>query len=273
MRDSRHVRLTPRGEALLEDARELLRLAGKMQAPPDANRVRMAHILEPSTSRIIADMYARARPDTRLVQHTMDSAPQLRALLDDRLDVAILRVTPQMLQENPTGWSYTLPHLEPLRLVGKPKDDPQPTASLHERPLHVFGDPPESGMYNAHGNFLTAFERATGLAMHWLGNPGAFSHCYAVWQQPFEPARLLECDSYAERYAHEGLPVHRPRELQPHYPWSFAWRDGPVPPPLSDFLEIAHNTAAANNWQSFDQDSDHPWLPADDPLAQQLDRV
>jgi hypothetical protein len=67
--------------------------------------------------------------------------------------------------------------------------------------------------------------------MHWLGNPGAFSHCYAVWQQPFEPARLLECDSYAERYAHEGLPVHRPRELQPHYPWSIAWRDGPVPPP------------------------------------------
>ena len=270
VRDSRHVQLTPRGEAFLLDARELLRLAEKMQTPPDTNRVRMAHILELSTSRIIADIYAKARPETRLVQHTMDSAPQLRALLDNRLDVAILRVTPQMQQEHPTGWSHALLHLEPLRLVGKPDDASQLTASLHERPVHVFGDPPESGMYNAHGNYLTAFEREAGLAMHWLGNPGAFSHCYAIWRQEGDLTRLLEFDSYAQRYAHKGLPVHRPRELQPHYPWSIAWRDGPVPPPVSDFLEIAHNTAAANNWYEFDEASDRPWLPPDDPVAQRL---
>jgi DNA-binding transcriptional LysR family regulator len=270
VRNSRHVRLTPRGEAFLTDARELTRLAERMQEPAEVNRVRMAHILELSTSRIIADAFARARPETRLVQHTMDSAPQLRALLDSRLDVAIIRVTPQMLHESPTGWSHTLLHLEPLRLVGKPGDRTHPAVSLHERPVHVFGDPLESGMYNAHGNFLTALERDAGLHMRWLGNPGAFSHCYAVWQQDTEPTRLLEFDSYAERYEHAGLPVHQPRELQPHYPWSIAWRDGPVPAPLADFLEIAHNTATVRHWRTFDPAGDCPWLPGDDPTALQL---
>jgi hypothetical protein len=125
-------------------------------------------------------------------------------------------------------------------------------------------------MYNAHGNLLTAFERDSGLRMSWLGNPGAFSHCYAVWHHDAEPARLLEFDSYAVRYAHEGLPVHGPRELQPHYPWSLAWRDGPVPSAVSDILEIAHNTATARKWHHFDEDGEHPWLPHDDPVAQEL---
>jgi hypothetical protein len=204
VRDSRHVQLTPRGQAFLDDARELIRLGDKMQAPPDANRVRMAHILELSTSRIVADAFTRQRPDTRLVEHTMTSAPQLRALLDNRLDVAIIRVTQQMVHENPSGWSHALLHLEPLRLVGKPGDTAAAAVSLHDRPVHVFGDPPESGMYNAHGNLLTAFERDSGLRMSWLGNPGAFSHCYAVWHHDAAPARLLEFDSYAERYAHKG---------------------------------------------------------------------
>jgi DNA-binding transcriptional LysR family regulator len=270
VRDSRHVRLTARGEALLDDARELIRLAERMQAPPDANRVRIAHIFELATSRDVADAFVQARPEVRLVQHAMDSATQLQALLAERLDVAILRVTPSMVAENPRGWSHTLLRLEPLRLVGRAGDPPTPTASLHERPVHVFGDTPASGLYNAHGEYLSAFERRTGLRMHWLGTPGAFGLCSSAWRRIAEPAHLLEFDSYADRYAQQGLPVRRPEEVQPHYPWSIAWRDGAVPVAVADFLEIAHDTATARRWRSFDRTSAAPWLPTDDPVAQEL---
>jgi DNA-binding transcriptional LysR family regulator len=269
VRNSRQVGLTARGEAFLLDARELLRLAERMQAPQDASQVRIAHIFELSTSRDVADAFAKARPEVRLIQHAMDSAAQVQALLDNRLDVAIARVTPAMLAENPSGWSHTLLRLEPMRLVGQAGDAGSVTASLTDRPVHVFGDAPGTGLYNAHGSYLSALERHAGVRMRWHGTPGAFSHCFATWQRIPEAAFLLEFDSYAERYEAEGLPVHQPRDVQPHYPWSIAWRNGPVPSGAADFLEIAHDTATRRHWREFD-DSSNPWLPADDPVALEL---
>jgi DNA-binding transcriptional LysR family regulator len=269
-RDSRRVELTARGEAFLGDARELLRLADRMQAPPDANKVRIAHIFELSTSRDVADAFARQRPQSVLLQHAMDSAAQISALLDNRLDVAIVRITQEMLTQNPGGWSHTLLRLEPMRLVGQAPATGDPTASLYECAVHVFGDTPETGLYNAHGNYLSTLERHTGVRMHWHGTPGAFSHCLAAWRRVGEPAHLLEFDSYAERYQTEGLPVYRPREIQPHYPWSIAWRDGTVPAGVADFLEIAHTVASDRHWRTFDEAGQNPWLPADDPVAQEL---
>src|SRR3954451_4639670 len=225
VRDSRHVQLTTRGDAFLLDARELLRVATRMQQPADANQIRIAHIFELSTSRDVADAYAVARPDVQLVQHAMDSAAQLQALLDNRLDVAIVRVAPKMLVDFPTGWAHAVLRLEPMRLVGRPGDPPRPTASLFERPVEVFGDNADSGLYNVHGNYLTGLERHTGLTMLWLGTPGAFSHCYAALQRAPGSAHLLEFDSYASKYAAAGVAVHRPSEAQPHYPWSIAWRN------------------------------------------------
>jgi DNA-binding transcriptional LysR family regulator len=270
VRDSRHVQLTPRGEAFLLDARELLRMAARMQQPADANQIRIAHIFELSTSRDVADAYALARPQVRLVQHAMDSAAQLQALLENRLDVGIIRVVPQMLIDYPSGWYHTLLRLEPMRLVGRPGEPPRPTASLYERPVEVFGDNPDTGLNSAHGDYLTSFERHTGQTMRWLGIPGAFSHCYAAWRRAPGSAHLLEFDSYASKYADEGLAVHRPREVQPHYPWSIAWRDGAVPDAVAHFLEIAHNIAAAGGWRQFDPDGSAPWLPNDDPVAHEL---
>ena len=271
VRGSRHVALTPRGETFLGDARELLGMAERMTPRPDGNQVRIAHVFELSTSREVADAYARARPDVQLVQHAMDSLTQLRALLDNRLDVAIVRVVPQMLVDRPSGWSHTLLRLEPMRLVGRPGDRPAPQVSLHERPIDVFGDDASSGLYNAYGNYLTAFERQVGLTMRWLGTPGAFSHCYPAWTRASGAGRLLEFDSYARRYAERGLPVHRPLEVQPHYPWSLAWRSGRIDDAVVDFLDIAHRTADAHGWRTFEEGSTAPWLPVDDPVAQQLD--
>jgi DNA-binding transcriptional LysR family regulator len=271
VRDSRHVVLTARGEDFLGDARELLSLAEKMQQRPDTNRIRIAHIFELATSRDVADAYSKARPDVMVVEHAMDSVAQLDALLEHRLDVAILRVTPEMLLKHPKGWSHTLLRLEPMRLVGRRSDPSRNSVSIFERPIEVLGDHPDSGMHEAYADFLTALEQSLGLSMRWLGTPGAFSHCLAVIERATTQAFSLEFDSYAARYAIEGLPVFKIKEVSPHYPWSIAWRDGRVPAATSDFLEIAQDTGTARAWRDFDSTSESPpWLPLDDPVALEL---
>jgi hypothetical protein len=82
---------------------------------------------------------------------------------------------------------------------------------------------------------------------------------------------LSRVDSYAVRYATEGLPVFRIQEASPHYPWSIAWRDGRIPSATGDFLEIAQDTGTARGWRDFDIVSESPpWLPLDDPVALEL---
>lgn len=196
----------------------------------------------------------------------MDSVSQLRALMGHLLDVAIIRLTVGMLAEHPTGWHHRILRLEPMRLVGRLGDQTRAAVSLHERPLEVFGDAPGSGLYNAHGDYLTAFERHTGLTMRWLGTPGAFSHCLAQLSRADRSHFTLEFDSYATRYAEEGLPTHRIIELQPHFAWSIAWREGHLPPAVQDFIEIALATAGRREWARFAPEADRPWLPGDDPV-------
>ncbi len=83
-----------------------------------------------------------AEPGIPLREHAMDSVTQLNALLQGRLDVAILRVTPRMKVAHPTGWRHRLLRLEPLVLVGRHEEGHQGRVSFGDRPLHVFGDPP-----------------------------------------------------------------------------------------------------------------------------------
>ena len=268
VRDSRHVLLTPRGQRFLEDARRLLAIAQTMQQPARPDVVRIAHIFELETSRAVADAFLLAYPTVELRQHSMDSISQLDALLQRRLDVAILRITPRMLAAHPAGWSHCLLRLEPLVLVGRPGDEPKDSVSLRERPLQVFGDPPESGSYNAHGDYLAAFEIDLGISMHWLGTPGAFSHCLAQLTRYAGHARTLEFLSYAERYAALGFPVYWPHEAQPYYPWSLAWRSDDPSPATSDLVRSARSLAVHNGWLAPAAAARAvAWLPPDDPAT------
>lgn len=272
VRDSRHVTLTARGERFLDDARNLLQIAERMQRTADPGTVRIAHIYELSTSRIVADTYARAHPRVVLVERQLDSYRQLAALLSGLLDVAILRVTDRMLAEHPTGWRHRLLRMEPMRLIGRPGGAHAETASLYERPIEVFGDPPGSGQYNAHGDYLTALEQHSGLAMRWLGNPGTVNHCLAAVRRATDPAYVLEFDSYALRYADAGLPVHRPAELQPYYPWSIAWRDETFSQPVADLIHVAGGTAERRGWlDPKPLDRTPAWPPPDEPRRQPAD--
>lgn len=268
MRDSRHVVLTPRGQRFLVEARQLLAIAQTMQQTSVPDAVRIAHVFELATSRAVADAYVRTYPEVELLEHAMDSISQLDALLQNRLDVAILRITPRMIADHPAGWSHCLLRLEPMVLVGRPRDDRKDTASLHERPLEVFGDPPESGSYNAHGNYLTALEHDLGITMRWLGTPGAFSHCLAHVTRATTEARYLEFYSYAQRYGQTGLPIYWPEEAQPYYPWSLAWRSEDPSPATANLLHTARSLAMRNGWLEFSPDAKAPpWLPPDDPAT------
>jgi DNA-binding transcriptional LysR family regulator len=266
LRDSRHVALTSRGERFLVDARQLLAIAERMRRTPEANTLRIAHIFELETSRHVADDFSGTHDGVRLVERNMDSARQLDALLADQLDVAVLRVTPQMLSERPTGWQRRLIRLEPLLLVGRPGEEARESASLHERPIEVFADAAGSGLFNVHGEYLAAFERQTRVALRWLGNPGTFQHCLAAVLRAREPAYTLEFESYAERYGAAGIPVHRPRELQPVYPWWVAWRDDERSESVNAFVRTAVEVSEQRGWLRPGAGHQAPiWLPAGDP--------
>ncbi len=268
VRDSRHVALTPRGELFLDDARQLLVLAERMRQVPDDNAVRIAHIFELETSRQVADAFTTEFAGVQLVESSMDSARQLDALLSEQLDVAVLRVTPQMLAERPHGWRRRLIRLEPLLLVGRPGDHPKDTASLHERPVEVFADATGSPLFNVHGEYLAAFERQTRVALRWLGNPGTFGHCLAAVKRAQQSAFTLEYESYAQRYAGDGIPVHRPSELQPVYPWWVAWREDTTSESATAFVRTAVDTSAQRGWLRPSVVGRAPiWLPSDDPAV------
>jgi DNA-binding transcriptional LysR family regulator len=265
VRDSRHVALTPRGERFLVDARELLAVADRLQRPARPAGLRVAHIHELTTSRDVCDAFARAFPGMTLLEHALDSNSQLDALMAHRLDVAILRVTPGMRAAHPRGWHHRLLRLEPMVVVGGREDDGAETATLVEQPLEVFADPVESGSYNAHGTYLTALERDLGISMTWLGTPGAFSHCLAHVRRSESVLGHLEFHSYGERYAEAGLRVRPPRECQPYYPWSLAWRDDDTTSATSDFIRTALGVSAERGWLALSGQAP-PWLPADEPV-------
>ena len=265
VRDSRHVELTSRGEHFLEDARQLLALADRMRRTPETNTVRIAHIFELDTSRQVADAFTSEYADVQLVERSMDSARQLDALLSEQLDVAVLRVTPKMLAERPSGWQRRLLRLEPMWLVGRPGDEPRDSVSLHERPVEVFADAAGSGLYNVHGEYLDAFERQTRVALRWLGNPGTFQHCLAAVRRAREPAYTLEFESYAKRYAEAGIPIHRPLELQPAYPWWVAWREADQSEATNAFVRSAQDLSERSSWLQPSFGRTPLWLPAGDP--------
>ena len=267
VRDSRHVTLTAREQHFLEHARRLLDLADTMSQPARPEGVSIAHVFELTTSRLVADAFGRAEPDVQLRQHAMDSITQLGALMQGRLDVAILRVTPRMKIAHPSGWRHRLLRLEPLVLVGSGEDDGTSSASFHERPLHVFADPPDSGTYSAHGQYITALEQRLGLTMRWLGTPGAFSHCVAHVRRASSSYRYLEFLSYAEKYVEVGLPMYWPEEIQPYYPWSLAWRTDDVAATTTKLIEVAVGLADELSWLALDRGLPHTpaWMPDDEP--------
>ena len=282
VRDSRHVTLTARGQQFLEDSRRLLALAESMTQRTAQPGVSTAHVFELSTSRMVADAFTRAEPDIPLREHAMDSITQLNALLHGRLDVAILRVTPRMLLAHPAGWRHRLLRLEPLVLIESPGELPDPdgaistgdarhghtrVASLHERPLHVFADPPDSGTYNAHGQYVTALEHRLGLQMQWLGTPGAFSFCVAHVRRGPVDVRYLEFVSYAEKYVDVGMRMSWPLEIQPYYPWSLAWRTDDTAPATTRLVEVALGVADEHAWLDATRDPARApaWMPDDDP--------
>lgn len=246
-RDSRHVSLTAEGVRLLRDARVLLAHATRM-TQPESPGVRIAHIFDLDTSRLVADAFVARFPETPVIASSMDSQRQFDALMNGLLDVAILRITPRMAAEHPTGWRHRPLRHEPFWLVGRPGEPAAATASWYERPVEVFADPVGSALFNAHGEYLRTLEARAGITFQWLGNAGTFHQCLARMRRASTSAYLLEFESYALRYRREGLPIHRPVELRPTYPWSIAWRDEPLTPGVAGFVDTAVAQARSLGW-------------------------
>jgi DNA-binding transcriptional LysR family regulator len=266
-RDSRHVALTARGRIFLDDARQMLALAERMARPQDTSVVRMAHIFEVDTSRRVVDAFLADSPHLRVVESSMDSLRQIEALVMGQLDIALIRVTANMTARYPSGWRSRLLRLEPFWLVGRPDDPPADRVSLRERAVEVFADTADSPTYNAHGQYMTALEKQTGVTLTWLGNPGTYDHCLTVLRRSSHQAYLLEFESYAQRYAKDGLPIYRPAELQPVYPWSIAWRDEAPTEAVARFVRVALAQAHREAWLEGSPGMAPLWSPAEDPTG------
>ncbi len=259
-RDSRHVALTPDGIRFLREARVLIAQATRMMRQEDAG-LRVAHIFDLDTSRIVVDAFADRFPEVTVIASSMDSLRQLDALVNGLLDIAILRVTPAMTAGHPSGWRHHPLRLEPFWIVSRADDPAAESRSLLDDTLEVFADPRGSALFNAHGEYLAALEAHLGVPFRWLGNPGTFDQCLARMHRAPRGARLLEFESYALRYRRLGMSVQRPAELQPVYLWSIAWRDEPLSAAASAFLEVSAEVAAARGWLDADS-STALWHPS-----------
>jgi hypothetical protein len=235
------------GDRFLRDARSLLALATRM-TQREGSGLRVAHIFDLDTCRLVVDAFSARHPDISVTASSMDSRRQFDALLSGLLDVAIVRLTPAMIDRHPVGWRHRALRFEPFWLVGRPGDPAAETASLHERPIEVFSDPFGSALFNAHGEYLAALEATTGVRFHWLGNPGTFDQCLTRLVRSPEDTYLLEFESYAVRYRDAGIAIHQPAELQPVYPWSMVWRDEPITPAIASFMETAVELASTLGW-------------------------
>ena len=107
------------------------------------------------------------------------ATPKLEALLTNRLDVAILRVTQEWSPVTRRDGAIGCCAWSPWSSWERSMRTTRTFASLVDQPLAVFGDPVDSGSYNAYGEYLTALEQDLEITMTWLGTPGAFSHCLA----------------------------------------------------------------------------------------------
>ena len=84
-----------------------------------------------------------------------------------------------------------------------------------------------------------------------------------------EPAFLLDFASYTQRYADVGLPVYRPLEHQPVYPWSIAWRDEQLTEPVAAVVRGALALSRRKGWTSPPAGPGPVWLPPADPATNQ----
>ena len=224
VRDSRHVALTVRGEHFLDDARQLLALAERMRHPPETN----ACASPTSSSSRPADRSPTPSPAS--TERAAGRELHGQRPPAGRAPVRAARRGRHARHPADAGRS--------AGRVAAPADPPRAVAAGRQarRPARRVGLPARttgrgvrrrqgSGMFNVHGEYLAAFERQTRVALRWLGNPGTFGHCLAAVKRARESAFTLEFESYAQRYAEAGIPIHRPPELQPVYPWWVAWRE------------------------------------------------
>ena len=167
VRDSRHVRLTQRGQQFLEGSRLLLSVAEQINRPRNPNVVRLAHIFELTTSRDVADDFAAAHPTVEVVERSIQRPPTgcPPRQPSGRGHPAVTR---QMVADHPGGWHHRLLRIEPHAAVGRPTRPAPGHRVLPPPVVTVFADTPGSGMYNVHGEYVSAFERDTGITLRWL---------------------------------------------------------------------------------------------------------
>jgi DNA-binding transcriptional LysR family regulator len=260
-RDSRHVALTEAGHSVLADAQRVLTALGRLADGRRDRGLRLGAVKDYGPAVVLIDRFRRARPTVPLDIVDASSVEQLDALEAGAIDVGILRLA----DAAPTGVVTTPLQLEPVLVAVGPH---HPMAHAETIPLAgltriLCGAGPE---WTSRRAWLDALAAHVGARWTYTAGCGPTTvNAVTVASDPTLAALVPATSTSA--FVAVGCPVRPPRELQPCYPWSLAWRD-PPDDHSEQFVRHAVSMRSTDHWlDPPDPSDDHrPWLPDTDPV-------
>ncbi|HEY0812971.1 MAG TPA: LysR substrate-binding domain-containing protein [Pseudonocardia sp.] len=259
-RNSRHVDLTADGKRLLVDAQHALSAFDRLVYRRDGHVLRLGVVKDYGPALPLIEEFCRLQPNCSMDIVDASSDEQLDALRAGAIDVGILRVAGAA----PSGVTVAPLQLEPVLVTVGP-DHPlagAATIPLADLTRILCGAGPA---WAARREWLDAL--AVRVGARWIYTagcgPSTVNASYLAGDRTL--ANLVPASSTAPFVA-AGCAVRPPRELQPYYAWSIAWRSR-ADEYIEGFVRHALRARDARGWLELPLDSGgrQVWLPESDP--------
>jgi DNA-binding transcriptional LysR family regulator len=259
-RNSRHVALTADGRRLLTDAQHALSAFNRLVDGRGGHGLRLGAVKDYGPALPLIEEFRRVQPNCSIDIVDASSDEQLDALRAGAIDVGILRVA-----AGPAAGVTVAPlQLEPVLVTVGPH---HPLADAETVPLAALtrilcGAGPA---WAARREWLDALAARIGARWTYTEGcgPSTVNASYLAGDRTL--ANLVPASSTAPFVA-AGCPVRPPRELQPYYAWSIAWR------PRADehsegFVRHALHARDARGWLELPRGAGgrEVWMPDSDP--------
>ena len=263
-RNSRHVALTADGKRLLADAQHALSAFDRLVNGRDGHVLRLGAVKDYGPALPLIEEFRRVRANCSIDFVDASSNEQLDALRAGTIDVGILRVAAA-----PAGITVAPLLLEPVFVTVGPH---HPLADAETVPLAALtrilcGAGPA---WAARREWLEALAARVGARWTYTAGcgPSTVNASYLTGDRTL--ANLVPASSAAPFVA-AGCPVRPPREVQPYYAWSIAWR-ARADEYCESFVRHALHARDARGWLELPRDAGgrEVWLPDGDPALSVL---
>jgi DNA-binding transcriptional LysR family regulator len=260
-RDSRHVALTGEGERLLSDAQIVMSALDRLVEERQDESIRLGAVKDYGPALTLVEGFRREHPADPVDIVDASSVEQLDALRRGALDVGILRAP----AGGSAGVSVVPLQLEPVVVAVGPL---HPLAGHSTIPLAALTRILCGGgaTWAARREWLDALASRTEARWTYTAGCGPSTLNAASIAADRSLAALVPAGNTAPFIA-AGCSVRPPRDIQPYYAWSLAWRPG-GDERCDRFVERALHTSSTRQWLTPRRGPDHrePWLPDAEPV-------